>query len=768
VEEYLAHLPELSGDEDAVLDLIAHERLLRRERGESPTAEEYQRRFPAFAVAIRLQFDVEEMADALSESDADVLSDTSSLDLRPAAGNSDPVPKRETIRSREEPPPPRLPQRFQQFRFLGEGAFGQVWEAWDTVLERRVAIKIPMRNYREPGTWELFVREARAAAKLNHPHICQIYELVEDHDPPFLVLEFVPGPTLTEHQRTAGPLPIQEACRVVSAAARALHHAHERGVVHRDVKPDNIKLPDNAVKVLDFGLARLLDGQHLVQSSGQAIRGTPAYLSPEQTGLTRHPVGPASDQFSLGVVFYELLTGRRPFDADNRGVMETLVNIVRQPPASPRSLRSEIDAALAAIVLRTLEKRPQDRFPSLAALADSLDGYQAGKRSAPPSPSRRRRLLGLAALAGAVLMILAGTITALILSRTLWPGKTPEPAPQPRARLGTDHVLGAIKEHLEHTDRRDRSFKRYLTLTHLHNDPQLTDNDLQQVRAAATVAVNSLHWQSHLVRLDPIDPEHTVLAIDLNELGWESDGMAAEWDQLIAAYPYGLRHASAERLGEKTQFLARQIQGLLGRPCVAFLRADWFTSTALQEPHYGRLLHLPNTLPELETKLGLNIAENVRRGQLVCAALSPADRRDRRRLLERHVLAEGRALWRTYDRPPGEDGVDPTNRPLGALAAPGQVLFHLPNGLPAFLSVDAEGRRQTDARPADVACPAASSSHLERTALSCIACHVAGPLGAENANRLYPDDITLRQRLEADRGLVALVRARAGGLDGVS
>jgi tRNA A-37 threonylcarbamoyl transferase component Bud32 len=757
VEQCLAHFPELSSHADDLLDLIAHERLLRRERGEAPTTEEYERRFPALAADIRLQFEVEEAADGLGEAEADSLSETSILADSPPVGAT----------SRKTPPSvPTLPARFGQLRFLGAGAFGHVWEAWDAVLERRVAVKIPTHTADERGTWEGFVREARAAAKLNDPRICQIYELVEDHDPPFLVLEFVPGPTLGERLRAGGPLPIDEACKLASSIARALHHAHERGVVHRDVKPDNIKLAGDAVKVLDFGLARLLTNRQIL-SSGQAVRGTPAYLAPEQAGDTRQQVGAASDQFTLGVVLYEMLTGRRPFDAADGGVMETLFNIVHRPAPSPRALREEIDPALAAVVLRALEKRPGDRFPNLAALADALDAYRAGSRSTSSLPSRRRRRL-LGGLVLAALLLLAAVVAWRWWPAAV-PGTAPEP-PRPRARLGPAHVLRAVKRHLEQTDPADRPFKRYLTLTNLHNDPQLTDDDLRQARAAAALVVNGLHWQPRLLRPEPVDAEQTVLAIDLKELGWESDGVDREWDHLIAAYPYGLRYTSAERLGDDTQFLARQVQGLLGRPCVAWLRADWFVCTALQAPHYGRLLHLPETLAELEKKLELDTAANERGERLVRAAL-------RRRVLERHDLPEGRAFWRTFDQPPGAAAA--ATRPLGPFVLPGQVLFHLADGLPAFVSVDAGGRCQSGPRPTGVACPAAPAPHLEPAALSCVTCHVRGPASwpggsprpaglfeptvAEKVARLYADEKTLAGRLESDRGLVRRVRADAAG-----
>jgi hypothetical protein len=217
---------------------------------------------------------------------------------------------------------------------------------------------------------------------------------------------------------------------------------------------------------------------------------------------------------------------------------------------------------------------------------------------------------------------------------------------------------------------------------------------------------------------------------------------------------------------------------------VAWLRADWFVSTALQEPHYGRLLHLPSTLAELEAKLGLDSAANLRGERLMRAALSPADRAGCQRVLDRHALPEGRAFWRTHDRLAGKDAPDLFAQPLGPLVEAGQVLFHLPNGMPAFLSVNADGRRQTEAQPPETLCPGTPSLHLGRSVLSCVTCHVQGPHAwpggsprpagpfepavAEKVARLYADEDTLKQRLQADRGLVQRVRGEAGGLDGTA
>jgi len=562
VEDYLAHLPGLRAERDAILDLIAHEQLLRRERGERPTADEYALRFPGLAQDIQDQLAFED------ELDDPVV----------------PTPLHNPAADAPPPPVPNVPVRFQRLRFLGEGGCGQVWEAQDTTLDRKVALKIPTNNYRDPEVWQRFRNEARAAAAVNHPHICQIYEVVEQ-DPPFLVLEYVPGETLRDRLIALKMLPIEDAVRIASLVARALHHAHEKGLIHRDLKPENIKLPDAAsVKILDFGLARLAEPGGAIRTPAGTIIGTWQYLSPEQARGAGSEVGPWSDQFALGIVLVEMLTGQRPFDDPDGAWLTILQNIIERQPAPLTLARPEIDATLEAICLRALEKQPADRFASLAELADALDGYLADKRTPPPLPRRSRRWRGLA-VAGSLLLVFVLLATGLVLTR----GRPNPSPPESRARLGPGHVLEAIHKHLSRMPANERPFQRYLTLTHLHNDPGLSAADLAQVRAAVGLTVNSLHWQGRLLRPEPIDAEQTVLAIDLKELGWDKEA----WRELILANPYGLRYDhGAERLGD-VSFVARGIHKYLGQVCVFALPADWFVATAMQEAHAARLLQLP-------------------------------------------------------------------------------------------------------------------------------------------------------------------------------
>src|SRR5438874_3540995 len=227
---------------------------------------------------------------------------------------------------------------------LGAGGMGEVWRAEDTRLMRQVAIKILSERIANDPEWKArFMREARTIAQMNHPNIATIYSIEQEADKLFIVMELVEGESLGTIL-ARGPLTPREAVRIMRQVGEALAEAHDKGVVHRDVKPDNIIVGKRAVKVLDFGIAKQVvstgDAPTLTQAG--LIVGTPFYMSPEQAlGRT---VDTRSDLFSVGVVLYELLTGKRPFEGES--VTETMMNIIMQEapdhgtlaPTLPKSL----------------------------------------------------------------------------------------------------------------------------------------------------------------------------------------------------------------------------------------------------------------------------------------------------------------------------------------------------------------------------------------------------------------------------------------------
>jgi eukaryotic-like serine/threonine-protein kinase len=264
--------------------------------------------------------------------------------------------------------------RYELEELVGEGGMSSVYRAHDTVLERRVAIKILHEHFsRDPEYVERFRREARAIARLSHPNVVTVIDRGEWEGRQFIVFEHVAGENLKAVIAREGPLPVERALDLACQIAHALAFAHELGIVHRDVKPHNVLLAaGGTAKVTDFGIARALDADDALTETGTVL-GTGQYFSPEQAKGERGDE--LSDQYSLGVVTFELLTGRVPYTGD------TLIAVARRhiedPVPSVRAVRSEAPACIDAVVGRAMAKRPQDRFRSMSALAGALESCLA-------------------------------------------------------------------------------------------------------------------------------------------------------------------------------------------------------------------------------------------------------------------------------------------------------------------------------------------------------------------------------------------------------
>jgi predicted Ser/Thr protein kinase len=320
----------------------------------------------------------------------------------------------ETLPPRDEPsavagaaPPPAasaggfevghvdLPARFGRYRLekvLGKGGMGSVYLAYDTQLDRHVALKVPMFGGDEDGLRERFFREARAAATLRHPNLCPVYDIGEQDGVYYLTMAFIEGTSLAQYLHAHKPLPPREAVELVRVLAHALQEAHDHGIIHRDLKPGNVLLSNkNEPIVTDFGLARRTASQDERLTQTGAILGTPTYMPPEQVNGDVAAMGPGCDIYALGVILYELLTGRPPF----QGPMGTLIaQIVLDAPPPPSRFRPELDPALGAICLKALAKRPEERYPSMSAFAAALEAWLAGKASPPArAVSKRPRAL---------------------------------------------------------------------------------------------------------------------------------------------------------------------------------------------------------------------------------------------------------------------------------------------------------------------------------------------------------------------------------------
>ena len=317
---------------------------------------------------------------------------------------------------------PELPERVARFlvrELLGEGAFGRVYRAYDAQLDRELAVKVAKaETLNSSHRIERFLREARTAAQLQHPHIVPLFDAGKDGNLYYIASAFITGSTL-EGTLEEGPLDIRRTAAIVRALADALAYAHEQGIVHRDVKPANIMVDERGQpQLMDFGLAARQDGAEKLTHDG-TVMGTPKYMAPEQAAGLSAEIGPASDQYSLGVVLYEMLCGEAPFS----GPMHVVMSKHREAiPLPPRQLDATLPRDLETICLKTLAKKPQERYAGCRELAEDLrrflDDEPIRARQAGPVErvvrwaKRNKAQAGL--VAASFLVLGAGLIVALL------------------------------------------------------------------------------------------------------------------------------------------------------------------------------------------------------------------------------------------------------------------------------------------------------------------------------------------------------------------
>ncbi len=367
--------------------------------------------------------------------------------------------------------------RYRLERRVGEGGMAEVYLAHDELLDRPVAVKVLRQALAQDRVLrERFVREAQAAARLDHPHIVGVYDLGEWGGRPFLVMEWVEGPTLASLIRERGPLPVPLACELGAQIASALAYAHGRGLIHRDVKPHNILLKAEGgrweAKLADFGLAKVLSATSLTLT--QEVFGTPQYVAPEVVRGER--VTPAADLYSLGVVLFEMLTGQTPFAGENPA--EVAFKHLSASPPPPSKFNPQVPPLLDRLVLQLLAKNPAerptragevvtalealarpDRVPTARIGARRPAGPVVGYRSRTAAPPRRRPglmpfiivfLLALAALlvAAGLFVMLRGipAVPAATTDSVPAPGPTPEPTARPPALVTVPSVVGMTPE----------------------------------------------------------------------------------------------------------------------------------------------------------------------------------------------------------------------------------------------------------------------------------------------------------------------------------
>jgi serine/threonine protein kinase len=415
IEEYLRRFPPLADNAEIALDLIYNEFLLRERAGDEPAAQDFMDRFPRHADILRDQIDLHRALGTPASAGATLGPPVITAPTRVGGATLGDLPP---PRPEERGAVRMLPEVFGRYRItrlLGQGGMGAVYLARDTHLEREVALKVPrLGEDADTMTIARFYREARVAATFVHPQLCPVYEVGQIDGIHYLTMPYLKGELLSERLRRETPLPPAVAVRFCVTIARALHDAHQAGVLHRDLKPSNIML--NARQepiVMDFGLARRGAARDPRMSTSGMILGTPVYCSPEQIGGDPETLGPECDIYSLGVILYEMVTGQPPF----RGAAhEVLRQVLVDVPSPPSRLRPELDPRLEAVCLRALAKQPKERFANMEEFATALEDCLGDDdatltphpaRNLPKSPPRRAAwsVTGRRLLLGAALLL---------------------------------------------------------------------------------------------------------------------------------------------------------------------------------------------------------------------------------------------------------------------------------------------------------------------------------------------------------------------------
>jgi predicted Ser/Thr protein kinase len=396
LEAYVQALPELGAVESLPADLIQAEYEARRACGAAADLDEFARRFPRQANELRWLVSEAEAASRGTSTPHDAPTPLSGLPAGPAVA---------------------LPETFGRYRIvrkLGQGSMGTVYLAHDGQLDRQVALKVPRFSASDDREMrQRFLSEARSAATIEHPNICPVYDVGEIDGTPYLTMAYLEGQPLTRLFQGATPMSARAVAALVAKLALALQEAHNRGIIHRDLKPSNIMINQRGEPViLDFGLARRLhQGDARLTLNGQPL-GTPAYMSPEQVVGAVEIMGPGSDVYCLGVILYQLLTRRLPFEGS---VAEVLGQIVTRLPEPPSKYRTDLDPRLEAICLKALSKEVAGRYATMREFAAALAGFvDSGRETRGWRVWLHRKRLPLAIAAGAT------AVLALLAAILLW------------------------------------------------------------------------------------------------------------------------------------------------------------------------------------------------------------------------------------------------------------------------------------------------------------------------------------------------------------
>ncbi|HEV3345318.1 MAG TPA: tetratricopeptide repeat protein [Pirellulales bacterium] len=478
----------------------------------------------------------------------------------------------------ETPPPwqdatllPQIPGYTPEF-LLGRGGMGVVFRARHLRLNRTIALKMMLAGaYAGPRERERFLREAEAVASLRHPNVVQVYDVGDHEGRPFFTMEFVEGGSLA-HRLTGVPQPARQAAQLLATLAEAVESAHQGGIVHRDLKPANILLTaDGTPKVSDFGLARRLDGEPGLTRTGTVV-GTPSYMAPEQVQGRSDELGPATDTYALGAIFYELLTGRPPFRAETAA--ETLRQVVSREPVSPSRLNAAVPRDAETICLKCLEKNSARRYSSAAALAEDLRRFQRDEPivARPVGPVERalrwaRRKPTTAALVATALALVGLTIGGgLLLERQ-------QAARQGRAQEAVEAALAQVPS----LRQQGRWAEALALLTHVRSRLDEAGSDDLARRLTRTEADLELAAALEQIRLAPLIVGQRTF----------------NYTAMAEAYAQTFAHAGLDIQGDEETLVAR-VRDSDVRPQLVMALDHWayLADTLANPPLMARLLHL--------------------------------------------------------------------------------------------------------------------------------------------------------------------------------
>ncbi len=548
---------------------------------------------------------------------------------------------------------------FGDYELLSEisrGGMGVVFQARQRSLNRIVALKMVLAVGTSTTDSERFLVEARAVARLSHPHIVPIYEVGEHGGRPFFTMEFISGGSLRE--RTDEFRSDQRAmAQLLATVARAVEHAHRRGILHRDLKPGNILLDERREPhVTDFGLAKRLDEESSLTQAG-AIVGTPSYMAPEQAQAATD-LSTAVDVYGLGAVLYELLTGRPPFKGET--ALETVMKARSQAPAAPRNMAADVDPDLETICLKCLEKEPSERYTSAAALADDLERWLAGRPIQAREVSVRERLVKWSQrqplLAGAAGTIGVACVALLILGGFLWQNA--------EQRANAVQSLNVAQMKLERIETQRRTAEQQLTQAETRTDK-------------AQHAAQKAQQQLDRTRREAV---HTLYAADMLLLhaAWEGENLTAVSDLLSR---YENLSGQEDVRGFEWHYLNRQLHGA---------RLSWREAPEeIGSP--GSILGMAispdgKTLAtaQMGNKLKLwNLADG-RLFQEIAFRQSDTGDKDVAKIAGLFFADEGRRLVAVACKPAGEQQVDwsvPAAASAALIASPSLLAASTPSGM---------------------------------------------------------------------------------------